>query len=334
MAATIATIAKEAGVSVATVSRALTKPEKVDPATRARILEHVARLGYTANRAARALATGRTGNIAVIVPDITNPQFGEMVKTLQFRAEEANQTVLLFDACENAHTESTLISALAPQVDGIIFCGSRLNDGQLLRARQSVPVVLINRHISDIPGIIIEPTGLHQAVYHLHTLEHRRIGYLGGPDISSSQQARLATAHKTATQLGIELTDLGSYRSDFAGGAEAINRVLESKVTAVLTYNDLTATALIHHLADRGRRVPHDLSVIGFNDLPLAALTQPPLTTIKFPRQAAAMAAIDLLQHILQPTSQPTRQTVTLPTTLVIRQSTGPAPMTSRTTPA
>jgi DNA-binding LacI/PurR family transcriptional regulator len=258
----------------------------------------------------------------VIVPDLTNPQFSEIVKSLQERATQGNLTTLLADACEEATVESHLISSLVAQVDGIVLCGSRLDDDQLLEARKSLPLVLINRRVPGISAVTIDPNGLREAVHHLHGFGHRRIAYLGGPDISTSQQARLAAAREVADEFGIELVDLGSFWSSFSGGADAVEAVLDSGVTAVLTYNDLTALGMINRLADHGKRVPDDISIVGFNDLPLAALTQPSLTTVKFPRQEAGRAAVDLLRQVLDGGPDQEAMVVGLQTSLVVRNST------------
>jgi DNA-binding LacI/PurR family transcriptional regulator len=323
MAVTITDVAKAAGVSFATVSRAINRPDKVDDATRARIFEQIDRLGYQVNRAARGLATGRTGNIAVIVPDLANPFFPDVVKGVQQQAQLRNLTTLLADSGEDPEAEPTLVSALAPQVDGIVLCAARMSDDDLGRVRQLVPLVLVNRSAPGIPAVTVDNSGgMHQAVRHLQALRHRRIGYLGGPPASRSDKARLAGAREAAANAGMELVELGSVEPSFGGGAAAADTVLLAEVTGVLTYNDVIAIGLMHRLVECGIRIPEEISVIGFDDIPLAEMTYPPLTTVAFPRREAGSAAVELLQHILDAADDLPTPAPPLPTELVVRRST------------
>ena len=182
MAVTISDVATAAGVSASTVSRALTRPERVDAETKARIFAQIERLGYKVNRAARGLVTGRTSNLAVIVADLANPFFPDIVKGIQLRAQRHNLTTLLADAGENPDAELNLVGSLAPQVDGIVLCGSRMSEEQLAKARQLAPVLLVNRATPGHPAVTVDNAdGMRQAVRHLRALRHRRIGYVGGP---------------------------------------------------------------------------------------------------------------------------------------------------------
>ncbi|MGV9714024.1 LacI family DNA-binding transcriptional regulator [Gordonia sp. NPDC003424] len=323
MGVTISDVAKAAGVSASTVSRAISRPDKVDEATRSRIFEQVDRLGYKLNRAASGLVTGRTGNIGVIVSDLANPFFPDIVKGAQRQAHQHDFTTLLADSGEDPAAEATLVGALSPQVDGIVVCGSRLSDEELQALPVTVPLVLVNRTVAGIPSIPVDNAGgMRQAVRHLRALRHRRIGYLGGPQASRSHQARIAGARDAAAEAGLELVELGSVEPTFAGGASAADTVLLAEVTAVLAYNDVIAIGLMHRLADYGIAIPDEISVIGFDDIPLAEMTYPPLTTVCFPRREAGEAAVELLRRILD---DPDNQNDTVPdlsTELVIRRST------------
>ena len=219
MAVTISDVAKAAGVSASTVSRALTRPERVDAETKARIFAEIERLGYKVNRAARGLVTGRTSNLAVIVADLANPFFPDIVKGIQLRAQRRNLTTLLADSGENPEAELNLVGSLAPQVDGIVLCGSRMSDEQLAKAQQLAPVLLVNRSASGVPAVTVDNTdGMRQAVRHLRALRHRRIGYVGGPTTSRSHHDRLAGAHHAAADNGMELVELGNVEPSFGGG--------------------------------------------------------------------------------------------------------------------
>ncbi|HEY0815231.1 MAG TPA: LacI family DNA-binding transcriptional regulator [Pseudonocardia sp.] len=322
MAVTISDVAKAAGVSPSTVSRALTRPERVDAETRTRIFEQIERLGYQVNRAARGLVTGRTSNLAVIVSDLANPFFPDIVKGVQIRAQRRNLTTLLADSGENPEAELDLVSSLAPQVDGIILCGSRMSDEQLVKARQLATLLLVNRSAVGFPAVTVDNVdGMHQAVRHLRALRHRRIGYVGGPDSSRSHHDRLAGARRAAAHNRMELVELGNVDPSFSGGAAAAHAVLLAEVSAVLTYNDVIAIGLMHRLVGFGVRVPDEISVVGFDDIPLCEMTYPPLTTVRFPRREAGEAAVDQLMRALNG-AEPEQDAAPLPTELVVRGST------------
>jgi LacI family transcriptional regulator len=322
VAVTISDVAKAAGVSPSTVSRALTRPERVDAETKARIFEQIERLGYKVNRAARGLVTGRTSNLAVIVADLANPFFPDIVKGIQLRAQRHNLTTLLADSGEDPDAELNLVGSLAPQVDGIVLCGSRMSEEQLVKARQLSPLVLVNRSTSGFPAVTVDNVdGMRQAVRHLRALRHRRIGYVGGPESSRSHHDRLAGAHRAAADNGIELVELGNVDPSFSGGAAAADSVLLAEITAVLTYNDVIAIGLMHRLVSYGIRVPDEISVVGFDDIPLDEMTYPPLTTVRFPRREAGEAAVDRLLAVLDG-GEPEDDAAPLPTELVVRGST------------
>jgi DNA-binding LacI/PurR family transcriptional regulator len=326
MAVTLTDVARAVGVSASTVSRALSRPERVDAVTRARIFEEIARLGYQPNLAARSLITGRTGNLGVIVPDLANPFFPDVVKAVQLRAQQRNFTVLLADSGEDPAAELGLVASLAPQVDGIVLCGARMSDDELIKAQQLAPIMLINRVAPGVPAVTIDNTGGSRlAVRHLRALRHRRIGFVGGPPTSRSNQQRLAGAAAAAAEYGLELVDLGSVAPSFEGGAAAADSVLLAEVSAVLTYNDVIAIGLMHRLVSYGVRIPDEISVIGFDDIALAEMTYPALTTVRYPRALAGTTAVNaLLDQIEAPRDGiDDREPVgALPTELIVRRST------------
>jgi LacI family transcriptional regulator len=322
MAVTISDVAKAAGVSASTVSRALTRPDLVDSDTKARIFAQIEQLGYKVNRAARGLVTGRTSNLAVIVSDLANPFFPDIVRGIQLRAQERNLTTLLADSQEDPQAEFNLVGGLAPQVDGIVLCGSRMADDELEKARKLAPLVLVNRRGEGVPAVTVDNAGgMRQAVRHLRALRHRRIGYVGGPASSRSHQDRLSAARGAAADNGMELVELGNVEPSYAGGAGAADAVLLAEVSAVLAYNDVIAIGLMHRLVGYGVPVPEEISVVGFDDISLAEMAHPPLTTVRFPRREAGAAAVDRLLAVLDG-APPEHDTAPLPTELVVRRST------------
>jgi DNA-binding LacI/PurR family transcriptional regulator len=183
---TVHDVAARSGVSIATVSRTLREPHRVSDNTRARVLAAVRDLGYRPNRAASSLRRGRTGVIALVVPDIENPYFASLTKGAQALARARGYGLVVVDSTEDAEVETDEIAALRSQIDGIILASSRLSDDRLAEAVAGISCVLINRSVAD-PGIaaptvtIDEHAGGAAALGHLHALGHRRIAYVGGP---------------------------------------------------------------------------------------------------------------------------------------------------------
>ena len=322
MAAGIHDVARRAGVSVATVSRSYTVPEAVREATRERVLRTAAELGYQPNRAARGLITGRTGNVGVIVPDLANPYFQGVLKGAQARAREADYAVFVADGQESAAEEEALIGAMTKQVDGILLCSSRLEPGALAGLESAPAVVLLNRRIDGLSTVTVDSgDGMRQAVAHLAELGHRRCAFLAGPRRSWSNQQRLRGLRAAAEAADAEIVTIGPVAPQFEGGVNAAEQVLASDVTAVLAYNDLVAAGMLRRLAQLGVEVPAQLSVLGFDDIPLAAMLTPALTTVSAPTVRAGAAAVDaLLCRLEHSDAPPTAQQ--LPATLVVRETT------------
>jgi LacI family transcriptional regulator, galactose operon repressor len=326
MPAGIHDVARRAGVSVATVSRSYTVPEAVREATRERVLRTAAELGYQPNRAARGLITGRTGNVGVIVPDLANPYFQGVLKGAQARAREADYAVFVADGQESAAEEEALIGALTKQVDGILLCSSRLEPGALAGLESAPAVVLLNRRIDGLSTVTVDSgDGMRQAMAHLAELGHRRCAFLAGPRRSWSNQQRLRGLRAAAKAADAEIVTIGPVAPQFGGGVNAAEQVLASDVTAVLAYNDLVAAGMLSRLAQLGVEVPAQLSVLGFDDIPLAAMLTPALTTVSAPTVRAGAAAVDaLLSRLERPDAPPTTQQ--LAATLVVRETTGAPP--------
>jgi DNA-binding LacI/PurR family transcriptional regulator len=324
--ASIHDVARRAGVSVATVSRSYSAPETVRGSTRERVLAAAADLRYEPNRAARGLITGRTGNVGVIVPDLGNPYFHAVLKGAQAQARSADYAVFVADGQESASEEESLITAMSKQVDGIILCSSRLAPRKLASLERSPTVVLLNRRVPGLSAVVVDSAdGMRQAVEHLAALGHVRCAFVSGPRRSWSNQQRRSGLKAAARDRSIEVVTIGPVAPQFESGVSAAEQVLAAGATAVLAYNDLVAVGILSRMTELGVDIPGELSVLGFDDIPLAAMVTPRLTTVALPTILAGQAAVEVLFARLAGGGGGTEPTIRkLPAQLVVRDSTGP----------
>ncbi|GGM06815.1 MULTISPECIES: LacI family DNA-binding transcriptional regulator [Micromonospora] len=343
MPVTIRDVARASGVHISTVSRTFSAPHLVNPETRVRVLACAEDLGYRPNRAARALITGRTHNIGLIIADIANPFFPPLIKAAESQARHRDYHVFVADTNEDPTTEEELVHALAKQVDGVLLCSPRMSNSLIEQLSREVPLVVINRQVAGLPCVMMDVgQGARAAVEHLTGLGHRAIGLLGGPRGSWTNREIRRAAGAAARSGGAELTLLGPNPPTVAGGGAQADQVRRSGVTAVLAYNDLLAIGLIEGLDTLGVRVPQEISVVGIDDIALSRLTRPKLTTVATPTGAAGRSAVDMLlqqdtdtprRGVARSTASGDRRTTAqlmLQTELVIRDSTGPAPAAGR----
>ena len=324
---TLADVAAATGVAISTVSRALTRPERVNATTRERIEAAAQELGYAVNTTARALTSGRTRSVAVLVSDVTNPFYFGIIRGTQQELKAAGYTQLLLDTEESDELEDAMLQRLRASYDGAIIAASRLTDRRLAELAAHLPLVAVNRQTRGVPSVFIDtPAGVGEAVEHLVAHGHRRIAYVAGPPTSWPNERRWR-AFRTATAAhGVEMARVGPFRPRQAQGAAAADAVLESGATACLAFNDLLAIGMLSRFAERGVRVPEDLSVVGCDDMFGADFCHPPLTTITAPIAQAGRVAVSILLAQLGGGDGPVRRTATLPTHLTVRTSTGPAP--------
>jgi LacI family transcriptional regulator len=325
MAVTIKDVARLAGVSPSSVCRALTNPHQVRPETRHRVENAARNLGYAPNRVARSLITGRTGNIGVVLPDLANPFFPSVVKSIQTQARRFDYAVFLSDTDEDPAVEVPLIRALAKQVDGFLLCSPRAADDEIKAFAGQTPMVVLNRRITGFPSVTADSAdGMRQAVGHLHALGHRRIAYVAGPRASWSHRDRLRGIKSATSSYEMELIEIGNVAPTVEGGTAAADLVVASPATAVLAYNDLVALGLLNRLQARGIAVPGRISVVGFDDIMLAGLVSPGLTTVAIAKENIGRAGVELLLELMADPQGPTATRRVLPTQLIVRGSTGP----------
>ncbi|MBE1486596.1 LacI family transcriptional regulator [Plantactinospora soyae] len=324
------------------MSRTFSAPHLVNPETRNRVLACAEDLGYRPNRAARALITGRTHNIGLIIADIANPFFPPLIKAAESQARQRDYHIFIADTNEDPAAEEDLVHALAKQVDGVLLCSPRMSNSLIEQLSREVPLVVINRQVTGLPAVVMDVgQGARLAVEHLTGLGHRELALLGGPRGSWTNREIRRSATAAARTADAALTVLGPNPPTEGGGIAMAEQVRRSGATAVLAYNDLMAIGLIEGLDTLGLRVPQDVSVVGIDDIALSRLTRPKLTTVATPTAAAGRTAVDmLLQHDGsffaragrgggRTTTTDDRRTtaqVTLQTELVIRDSTGVGP--------
>jgi LacI family transcriptional regulator len=302
-------------------------PELVNPATRARVLDAARKLGYQPNRAARGLITGRTGNLGLIVPDLSNPFFSSVVKGVQAAARVADYSLFIADTDEEATAEVDLLRALTRQVDGIVLCSPRSPDDDLARVGVDSSVVLMNRRIDGRPSVTVDNAdGMRQAVEHLAALGHQRIAYVAGPRTSWSNGQREQGLHTSAEDTGTDLVHLGHFPPRFEGGVAAADLALASGASAVIAYNDVVALGLLSRLGARQVPVPEQISVLGCDDINMSAMTHPALTTVSIPKWEAGRAAVALLlSRLAEGSGDPPAPDRELPAQLIVRATTGVA---------
>lgn len=330
---TVHDVAHAAGVSISTVSRALASPERVAAETRDRVTRIAAELGYRPNHAASGLRMGRTHAVGLLVPDLENPYFATVTKAVQARARAEGYEVFVADSDEDADAEAELIGALAARTDGLLVASPRSGDAELRAALVGVTAVLASRELvagkdgsgtPEVPCVSVDDAdGVAQVLGHLSALGHRTVGVAAGPSSSWSGGRRVAGLIAAAQQRDVELVELGSFQPYFAGGVQAADHALAGGVTAVVAFNDLMALGVLDRLRHRGVDVPREMSVVGFDDVRLATLVSPALTTVHAPLARLGRRAVDLLLARLRGGTPTSTQ---LPVELTIRGSTGPVP--------
>lgn len=322
-APTIYDVARVAGVATSTVSRAFARPGRVNADTAARIRAVAEELGYRSNPIARALSTSRTHMLAVMISDITNPFYAELVRGIQTAAHEAGYVLLLADAQESDTLEREALERLVAIVDGIVIGSSRMSDAALRTIAKQQPMVMLNRELSGVPSVVPDnPRGMRRAAEHLGGLGHEAITYVAGPEASWADGMRWRALREAGHELGLATSRIGPFPPTFAGGMRAATELVAHRPSAVIAYNDLMAIGVIRGLGKAGLHVPADVSVVGFDDTLTARLVTPPLTTVAAPMREMGAAAVRNLLAVLNGAQAPTGHAFVLPVRLMVRQST------------
>lgn len=327
-------IARRAKVSTATVSRAINRVPTVDPQLAKRVWKVVDELGYYPNTQARALVSGRSRLFGLIVSEITNPFFPEIVQTFENQAVENDYEILVTSTVHDPkRMESSVRRMIERRVDGVAILTFGTEDTLIEHLRfRKVPLVFVDVG-PDVPGIanirINYQNGIRQAVQHLAALRHTCIAFITGPLHLKSALARREAFKLSMMEIGLspELIVVGDHRME--GGMRALGELtsLTNRPTAVLCSNDMTAIGVMREAYDQNIRIPDDLSVVGFDDIRMAEFTIPPLTTVQMSQHELAKIAFQALLAEVE-CEPPAHQhhKYELNTSLVLRRSTALAP--------
>jgi len=332
MGLTIRDVAKAAGVSTATVSNVLNKTGKVGRRTHLLVLWTVKRLGYFPNVHARHLASRDSRTLGIIVSDIENPFFPEVIKSFEVRAQQLGYDAILSDTnYDPSRTRKAAERMMEHNVRGVAVMTSEISlrlIHELARRRIAVTFLDLAPVRSYMSNLRIDYfSGVEQIVKYLHTNGHRRIAFIAGRPRLKSNLARLQAYEKCMQDLGLELGPIMRGDLRFEGGLEAGLAIAEliPMPTAVVAVNDLTAVGVIKGLLKAGCRVPQDVSVTGFDNTRLAEYSNPSITTVDVHRDMLGKMAADAL-HELSRSADPQGKEYQIPAELILRDSSGPAP--------
>lgn len=331
---TIVDVARAAGVSTATVSRVLNGNSKVDPDMALRVKKTIAQLGYRPSRAARTLRTQRSRVWALVIPDVRNPFFTEMVRGIEDVAYASGYSLILCNTDEDGSKEQAYLElALAEQVAGIILAPTHPHVSRLAEVlAQPVPIVTVDRKLEgyDVDHVVVNnAAGAEQAVEHLLERGYRRLACISGPLETTTGRERLAGFRHGLERHGIvaeeQLVRIGDFRETGGLREMACLLELEDPPDSVLVANNLMTIGALEAVLRAGLDIPGDLAVVGFDDSSWNALARPPLTSIAQPTYELGLETARLLLSRIEGYSGPTREVMLSPV-LKVRAST-----TSRT---
>jgi LacI family transcriptional regulator len=331
--ATMNDVARVADVSIATVSHVINGTRFVSPERVDRVHAAMRELDYTPDATARSLRVGRTDTIGLVIPDNSNPFFAELARWIEDAGFEAGYTTILANSNERPYRERRYITTLlSKRVDGLIITPTAESDNEALVAslsRARIPIVVMDRDVTiPMADVVLydDAAGSGEVARHLLELGHTKFACIAGPPGVPAE--RLEGFRSALREAGVTLDDDAIVAGDFhfAGGREATAKLMVTgkPFTALFAANDMMAAGAIRELTERGLSVPHDVSVIGFDDAPIAEMISPPLTTVRQPLQAMADIAVSLLLARVSNTAGKERTRRVLQTSLVVRDSTAP----------
>lgn len=331
MKVTIRDVAREAGVSVATVSRVLNDSGPVREITRHRIREIATRMRYVPDSAARSLITRRSMTFGVLLPDLYGEFFSEVIRGIDQTAQRSGYHLLVSGSHNDKGEIEAALRAMRGRVDGLIVMSPDIDSAALVaNLPASSPVVLLNCVVegNGFDSLTIDNYGgAHAMVRHLFASGHPRIAFIKGAERNYDAAERLRGYRAAHQAAGVKGNGILEFEGDFteSGGHLAAKRILslEPRPTAVFAANDSMAIGALSAFRDAGLRVPDDIAVTGFDDIPIARYMSPPLTSVSVSISEMGAQAVRMLLHAVEQENNHVKQQDTLPTALVIRASCG-----------
>ncbi len=338
---TLSDVAHHAQVSTATVSRMLSNTGPTSQDLRMRIEASVAALGYTPRQAVKRPGEG---TIALLVGDLLNPFFMEIAQGVQDEVNDCGLTLTVYNMTDHPQRQDQLLRKLSkPPIEGIILTGlSPFHELLEWQERHKVPLVLLNRRVDQtgVYCIMVDfENAMYRATQHLLGLNHTRIGHLASPSTGEIAQARLRGIEAALAEAGLSLRPewrpIVPPGTEVEGGVQAMRALLDlpadQRPTAVIAFNDIIALGALHAVRTYGLRVPQDISIVGTDDIALAAHAYPPLTTVGQPKYRMGKLAVQTLRRMSEGRLGPGNYCTLLESPLIVRQSTGPVPQTDST---
>ncbi|HEY6446313.1 MAG TPA: LacI family DNA-binding transcriptional regulator [Acidobacteriaceae bacterium] len=325
-------VARLARVSIATVSRTINNVTTVDPRLAQRVRKAIEELGYSPNTQARALVSGRSRLLGLIISEITNPFFPELIQGFEDVAVESGYEILIGSTnYEPQRMEQCIQRMLERKVDGVAVMTFGIEAPLLDRlAERNIPLVFVDVSPRGSLFSTIEVDyfhGIREGVQHLAVLGHRRIGFISGPLHLHSARARKEAFLRAMNEVALTSEPGWLLEGDHTleGGISVMGQILASgnPPSAIMASNDMTAIGVLHALHRAGARVPEDFSVIGFDDVNFARFTLPPLTSVQMSRRELAKCAVLALRDHLEPHARSIATSYKMQTRLTVRQSTG-----------
>lgn len=321
---TIYDVAEYAGVSPSTVSRALNHPGRINIKTERRIRDAAAHLDYRLNPMARALPTGRTATLGLLVADITNPVIFDLVRGAERAAAQRGYLLVVSESQESREAERDVARKIQTTTDALILGTTRLADNEIGELAEAKPVVPVNRAVGNIDCVLTDMgPGVDQALAHIEALGHSDLVYVSGPRDSWVGSQRWAHLRRGAAERGMGISEVGPVAPTVDGGTSAYSRVIASRTQAVVAFNDLIAIGLLRTAQAQGLPVPDSFGVIGFDDVFGADFTTPTLTTVRSPLARAGQLAVDTALSQIEGT--PRIEHEDLASELIVRASIGRA---------
>lgn len=347
---TIYDVAEAAGVAPSTVSRTFSRPDRVSSRTADKVLAAARELGYrlaSEVRPGRPRPRNRSSLLGLVMADVTNPFFHEVMRGADHAARVHDMAVTAINASESARRARKAVERLTPVVDGMLLASARLSEGEIRKIARTIPTVVCNRPVPGVPSVLVDNhDGAMRAVLHLAMIGCRTITYLAGPEgawadgmrwrgiLDAVGSVSVDEAHRTTSPRRIRPTEAQTklmaglpvhlQRLDepsARGGARAFEVWRKNPTDAVICYNDLAAVGFIRQARANGVRVPHDVAVVGFDNTELTVMVDPALTTVAAPLRSVGRVAAANLISLVQGADVPLDRPRLLPTRLIVRGS-------------